>query len=81
MRIIVTPSQLHINPILIRSGAIILLLSFMQETGLADLPLEFGEEDDIGAGGVHFVAFTGMDCLFLDCLDLEGLGVHVEYLA
>lgn len=52
----------------------------MQQTRLTYLPFILGKHDKISTGTVHFVAFTGMDCLFLNCVDLEGVFFHVEYL-
>lgn len=78
MRVIISPSQLHVDPKFIRSRAIILLFILMQKTWFTNLPFIFGEHDEISTGAVHFVTFTGMDCLFLDSVDLESVFFHVE---
>ncbi len=49
MAIIVTPSELHVDPVLGGHGAIVLVPLLVQEGRLADLPLVCGEEKNIGA--------------------------------
>ena len=39
-----------------------------------------GEEEDVGAGGVHLVGLAGVDGLLLHVLDLEGVQLLVEHL-
>ena len=73
MRVVVSPAQLNINPILGRNGSIIVVLVIVQERGLADLPLIRGKEQNVSTRGVHFVALSGMNCFFLDCVDLQGV--------
>ena len=46
----------------------------------SDVPLVGGEEEDIGAGRVHLVTLTRVDCLLLDGLDLKRLELLVEHL-
>lgn len=49
MAIVVTPSELHVDPVLGGHGAIILVSLLVQERRLTDLPLVRGEEKNIGA--------------------------------
>jgi hypothetical protein len=77
----VSPPQLYVNPILVGSGAVVVFFILMQEARLADLPLVGGEENDVCAGRVHFVAFSWMDRLFLHCVYLQTLQLHIEHLA
>ena len=69
----VSPPQLYVDPIFVGSSAIVVLLILMQEARLADLPLVGGEENDVCAGRVHFVAFSRMDRLFLHRVYLQAL--------
>ena len=47
MRVKITPSQLDINPVLIGSSPVIVLLLLMQKTGLTDLPLEGCKKNNV----------------------------------
>lgn len=49
MGVIVAPPELNIDPKFVGSRAIVVLVGFMQQTWLGDLPLEGCEEDDISA--------------------------------
>ena len=81
MRVIVSPSQLYIDPVLGCCRTIKLVPLLMQQTRLGDLPLGGCEEQDIGTAGIHFVRFTGMYGLLLDAFNLKGVQLHVQYLA
>ena len=44
MRVIVSPTELHIDPVLCRSGAIVVVFLLMKKGRLGDLPLESSEK-------------------------------------
>ncbi len=81
VRVIVAPSQLHIQPELLRRGVVHEVLGVGQKRGLAHVPLVGGEEEYVGTGRVHFVRLTRVDGLLLDGLDLEGVQLLVKDLA
>lgn len=81
MGVVVTPSELHVDPVFGGDGAIVGVSLLVDERGTRDLPLELGEEEDVGTGRVHLVRFTWMNCLLLHMLDLERVKLHIEYLA
>jgi hypothetical protein len=47
MRVVVSPAQLHVEPVLVGRGAIVVLLVLVQQARLADLPFESCEQDDV----------------------------------
>ena len=49
MRVVVTPPQLDVDPVLGGGGAIVLVLLLVKEAGLRHLPLEGSEQQDVCA--------------------------------
>lgn len=81
MRIVISPSQLHIKPILGRHCAIVLILYLVQERWLAYLPLVRSKEENVSARAIHFVGFSRMNSLFLDGVNFECIKFHIKDLA
>mmetsp|Transcript_39335 Transcript_39335/g.83813 ORF Transcript_39335/g.83813 Transcript_39335/m.83813 type:complete len:1257 (-) Transcript_39335:3240-7010(-) len=81
MRIVIAPSQLHVDPVLSSRSSIETILGLGQQGRLGDSPLVGGEEQDVGTRGIHLVGLSGMDRLLLHHLDLEGIQLEIEHLA
>merc|ERR1719318_1929485 len=81
MGVIVTPSQLHVNPVLLRGGGVHHVLGVSKEGWSGDIPLVCSEKEDVSTTGVHLVTLPGVNCLLLDCLNLQGVQLLVEDLA
>lgn len=81
MGIEVSPSELNVNPKLVRGGAIVVFLFLMQKAGLTRLPLEGSKQNDVSTGRVHLVTLSWVDCLLLHCVNLETFKLHVQNLA
>jgi hypothetical protein len=69
VRIVVTPPELNINPVLGGHSTVVGVFGLMDEGRPGDLPLELSEEQDVSAGGVHLVRLTRVDGFFLHGLD------------
>ena len=52
----------------------------MEQRWFRHRPLECGEQQNVGAGGIHLVALPRVDGLLLNSLDLEALHLRVEHL-
>mmetsp|Transcript_9904 Transcript_9904/g.16651 ORF Transcript_9904/g.16651 Transcript_9904/m.16651 type:complete len:467 (+) Transcript_9904:1679-3079(+) len=81
VRIVVAPPQLHVDPVLLSRHALELVALLVKKAGLGDVPLVLGEEQDVGAAGVHLVRLARVDRLLLHRLDLQRVQLHVEHLA
>jgi len=55
MGVVVTPSELHVDPVFGGDGSIVGISLLVDERRTRDLPLELGEEEDVGTGRVHLV--------------------------
>jgi hypothetical protein len=80
MSIKISPTKLNINPVFVTCGSVKNVLAIGNQRGSGDIPLVRREQKDVGAGRVHFVTFPGVNCLLLNCLDLEGLQFLIEHL-
>ena len=81
MRVIITPAELNINPVLGGSCSIILVLLLVKECRLRYLPLEGCEKKDVCTGRVHLVRLSRVNRFLLDSFYLERVELHVEDLA
>lgn len=81
MGVVIAPSELHVDPVLVSCAAVVLISLLMQQAGLGNLPLEGGEQQNISATRIHLVGLARMDGFLLDAFDLERVEFHVEDLA
>ena len=66
MGIVVSPSELDVDPVLAAGGAVVGVFVVVEERRLAHLPFEGREKEDVCAGRIHLVGFSGMDSFVLD---------------
>ena len=76
VRVVVTPPELDVEPVLGGGGAVVGVLGVGEQRRLGALPLVGGKEQDVGARRVHLVRLARVDRLLLHRLDLQ----HVELL-
>lgn len=76
--IIITPTKLNIDPILIGSRTIKGILLFMEKRRLADRPLEGSIKKNISTRRIHLVRFTRMDGFLLDSFNVQGFQFHIK---
>lgn len=79
--VIVTPSQLHVNPVLVARLLVKQVILVCHQGGLGHGPLVGSEQQDVCTGGVHLVGLPGMNGLLLDSLNLQGVQLLVKDLA
>lgn len=78
MTIIVTPSELDINPVLVAGLLVKQVILICHEGGLGHGPLVGSKEQDVCTGGVHLVRLPGVDGLFLYSLNLQCIQLLVK---
>ncbi len=78
--VIVTPAQLHIDPVLVAGLLVKHVILVCHEGGLGHGPLVGSKQQDVGTGGVHLVRFPGVDGLLLDSLNLQRIQFLVKHL-
>ena len=81
MRVVVTITELNIDPELVGCGRLDDVLGVEKERRASDVPLVAGKELDIRAGAVHLVGLSGMDSLLLDGLNAQSFELLIEDLA
>lgn len=81
MGVVIAPPELNVDPVLALRGSVVVIPDLMEERGLGDRPLEGREEENVCAGGVHFVGLPGVDRFFLNGFNAETLHLHIQYLA
>jgi len=78
--VVVTPAQLHINPVLVAGLLVKHVVLVRHEGGLGHGPLVGSKQQDVGTGGVHLVRLPGVDGLLLDSLNLQRIQLLIKYL-
>ena len=81
MRVIISPSELDINPELGSTSSVKAVLAFVEKRGPAHLPLGGSNEEDVSARRSHLVALARMNSFFLDGLYLQVVQLHIKHLA
>ena len=81
MGVVVSPAELHVDPVLRSRRAIEAILGLRQQRRLGDGPLVGGEEEHVRAGAVHLVGLTRVNRLLLHHLNLQGIQLQIEDLA
>ena len=78
--VVIPPSQLHIQPVLLGSLLVEDIVGVRHQAGLGHLPTVGREEQDVGAGGVHLVGLARVDGLLLHSFDFQSVQLLVEHL-
>lgn len=81
MRVVISPPQLDIDPVLRGRTSVVLVSLLMKQARLRDLPLKGRKEENICATRVHLVRLSRVDGFLLHAIDFKRVELHVKNLA
>eukprot|EP01137_Pigoraptor_chileana_P034037 Opistho-2@25960 len=79
--VVVTPTELHVQPVLLARGGVHRVLGVGEERRFGHVPLVCRKEENVGTRRVHLVRLARVDRLLLHRLNLERIELLVKYLA
>ena len=80
MGVVIAISKLDVQPKFVGGGRLDLVFRIEKQRGSRNIPFVARKEKDVGAGGVHLVRLSRMNCLFLNRFNAELLEFLVENL-
>ena len=81
MAVVVSPSQLDVEPVLLSRASCELVFELVKEAWIRDGPLEVGVEHDVSTARVHLVRLSRVNRLLLDAFNLKRVLFYIKDLA